>query len=83
MADKHTCMGIVTIGDRTQVCACVSSKMFNELMEHYRKELLKEIQAFAGDYSHQIDGVDVVAVEPLLAFLTPIERKDNNGLGSS
>jgi len=34
-----------------------------------RQKVISEIQAFANDYHHHIDGRDVVIVEQLLAFL--------------
>lgn len=37
-----------------------------------RAFIIKQIEAFAGDYHHHIDGRDVVIVEQLLDFLRPI-----------
>ena len=74
MSDLHTCAGVVTHGDKVVVCACVSKSMYKELDTHFRNELLAEIRAFANDYHHHIDGRDVVIVEQLLVFLTPIEK---------
>jgi hypothetical protein len=38
-------------------------------LKEERLQVIKEIKAFAGDYSHQVDGRDVVIVEQLLDFL--------------
>ena len=34
-----------------------------------REDLVKQIKAFAGDYSHNIDGREVIIVEQLLDFI--------------
>jgi len=73
MSDLHTCAGVTEHGQNVMVCACVSRDMFAQLNIYFRKEIIGEIQAFANDYHHHIDGRDVVIVEQLLAFLTPTE----------
>ena len=40
-----------------------------------RAQVIKEIEAFAGDYHHHIDGRDVVIVEQLLDFLKPVAQE--------
>lgn len=42
-----------------------------------RGRIIREIQAFAGDYSHQIQGFDVVRVDQLLNFLgdVPVDSR--------
>lgn len=52
-------------------------------MAYVRQEIISEIQAFAGDYHHHVEGRDVVIVEQLLAFLTPVEGKVEDGLGTT
>ena len=39
-----------------------------ELIEH-RSQIIKQIHAFASEYSHKVDGRDVVIVDQLLDFL--------------
>ena len=51
--------------------------MYNNYMEktleihikETREDLVKQIQAFAGDYSHNIDGREVIIVKQLLDFI--------------
>jgi hypothetical protein len=43
--------------------------MLNIIKQTERAQVIKEIEAFAGDYHHHIDGRDVVIVEQLLEFL--------------
>lgn len=43
--------------------------MLNIIKQTERAQIIREIQAFAGDYHHHIDGRDVVIVEQLLEFL--------------
>lgn len=43
--------------------------MLNIIKQTERAQIIREIQAFAGDYHHHIDGRDVVIVEQLLDFL--------------
>lgn len=45
-----------------------------------RQRIIMEIQAFANDYHHHIDGFDVVRVDQLLTFLkTPGEEDVTQG----
>jgi len=45
-----------------------------------RQRVIMEIQAFANDYHHHIDGFDVVRVDQLLDFLrTPGEENVKTG----
>lgn len=83
MSDLHHCAGVTTHGNKVMVCACVSKQMYQELDKHFRSEFIGEVQAFASEYHHHIDGRDVVIVEQLLDFLTPVETKEEHGLGSS
>ena len=46
--------------------------MFRSMETQIRNNIISEIQAFAGDYHHHIDGRDVVIVEQLLDFLQDI-----------
>jgi hypothetical protein len=48
-----------------------------------REEIISEVEAFAGDYHHHVDGRDVVIVEQLLQFLKPVEGKGEDGLGTT
>lgn len=43
--------------------------MLNIIKQTERAQVIREIEAFAGDYHHHIDGRDVVIVEQLLEFL--------------
>lgn len=46
-------------------------------MEHQtRNNIINEIQAFANDYHHHVDGRDVVIVDQLLDFLRDIPQKE-------
>ena len=47
-------------------------------LQEERAQVIREIKAFAGDYSHQIDGRDVVIVEQLLDFLGSKSEQTNN-----
>jgi hypothetical protein len=38
-------------------------------MNEFRRYIIQEIQAFASEYAHHIDGRDVVIVDQLLDFL--------------
>jgi len=78
MSDLHQCAGVLTNGDNVIVCACVSQSMFHKLEAYFRKEFIGEVNAFANDYHHHIEGCDVVIVEQLVAFLTPIEGKEQD-----
>ena len=46
--------------------------MFLALQHQTRNQIIREIEAFAGDYHHHVDGRDVVIVEQLLDFLREI-----------
>jgi hypothetical protein len=46
--------------------------MLRALEHQSRSKVISEIEAFAGDYHHHIDGRDVVIVEQLLDFLRGI-----------
>ena len=39
------------------------------IRQQERLQVIREIEAFAGDYHHHIDGRDVIIVEQLLDFL--------------
>jgi hypothetical protein len=43
--------------------------MLNIIKQTERAQVIKEIEAFAGEFHHHIDGRDVVIVEQLLEFL--------------
>lgn len=78
MSDSHQCAGILTNGDKVIVCACVSRDMFHKLDAYFREEVKREVTGFASEYHHHIDGRDVVIVDQLLDFLTPIEGKEQD-----
>ena len=40
-----------------------------------RANVIKQIEAFAGDYHHHVEGRDVVIVEQLLDFLKPLPQE--------
>lgn len=80
---SHDCAGIKIVGDMIVACECLSSEMLGKVMAYARQEIISEIQAFAGDYHHHVEGRDVVIVEQLLAFLTPVEGQVENGLGTT
>ncbi len=44
-------------------------KTLNIHLKDTKEDIISKIQAFAGDYSHSIDGRNVVIVEQLLDFL--------------
>lgn len=46
--------------------------MIRALQHQTRNQIIREIEAFAGDYHHHVDGRDVVIVEQLLDFLREI-----------
>jgi uncharacterized protein YciW len=46
-------------------------------MNEYRLYIIREIQAFASEFAHNIDGRDVVIVDQLLDFLGYQEPKKN------
>jgi len=47
--------------------------MMRALEHQTRCKVISEIEAFAGDYHHHIDGRDVVIVEQLLDFLRGVQ----------
>lgn len=46
-----------------------------------RQRVIMEIQAFANDYHHHIDGLDVVRVDQLLDFLKDIPESEYESQG--
>lgn len=52
-------------------------KMLRSLELQARQKIIGEVEAFANDYHHHIDGRDVVIVEQLLDFLkdVPVDSK--------
>ena len=83
MMAEHECAGIQVKGEYVTACSCLTPQMYMAVMTHARQEIISEIQAFANDYHHHIEGRDVVIVEQLLAFLTPPEGKEQDGLGTT
>ena len=77
------CAGIKTVGDVVVACSNINGKMLEDYEKGIRAEIIREIQAFANDYHHHIEGRDVVIVDQLLAFLTPVEGKEQDGLGTT
>jgi hypothetical protein len=53
--------------------------MLNIIKQTERAQVIREIEAFAGDYHHHIDGRDVVIVEQLLDFLKTKEAVNEQG----
>lgn len=49
--------------------------MFRSMEKQVRNNMIGEIQAFANDYHHHIDGRDVVIVDQLLDFLRDVDDK--------
>jgi hypothetical protein len=43
--------------------------MLNIIKQTERAQVIREIEAFAGEFHHHIDGRDVIIVEQLLEFL--------------
>jgi cytidylate kinase len=50
--------------------------MFRSMEKQIRNNMIGEIQAFANDYHHHIDGRDVVIVEQLLDFLRDVNDSE-------
>jgi cytidylate kinase len=50
--------------------------MFRSMEKQVRNNMISEIQAFANDYHHHIDGRDVVIVEQLLDFLRDVDDSE-------
>ena len=40
-----------------------------------RSKIISEIQAFASEHAHEVDGRDVVIVKQLIDFLTPVVKQ--------
>jgi hypothetical protein len=51
--------------------------MLNIIKDTERAQVIREVEAFAGDYHHHIDGRDVVIVEQLLDFLRSAKKVEN------
>jgi hypothetical protein len=51
--------------------------MLNIIKQTERAQVIKEIEAFASDYHHHVDGRDVVIVEQLLEFLKSQKAVEN------
>ena len=75
---EHNCAGIRGVGNSVVACQCLSVEMLNKVMDFVRLDIIREIQAFANDYHHHIEGRDVVIVEQLLTFLRPVEGQESN-----
>lgn len=80
---EHDCAGLKVTGEYVMACKCLSADMYIKVMTYARQEIIREIEAFAGDYHHHIEGRDVVIVEQLINFLLPIEGKVEDGLGTT
>ena len=80
---EHNCAGITTTPTSIVACSCLSAEMLSKVMAVARAEVISEVEAFAGDYHHHVDGRDVVIVEQLLQFLEPVEGKVEDGLGTT
>lgn len=80
---QHDCYGVKKINPTlVTTCYCLTDDMRKSLTEFIRSEMISEIQAFANEFHHHIEGRDVVIVDQLLDFLKPIEGEEQNGLGS-
>jgi hypothetical protein len=51
--------------------------MLNIIKETERQQVIREVQAFAGEYHHHVDGRDVVIVDQLLDFLQSKKAVEN------
>jgi hypothetical protein len=51
--------------------------MLNIIKQTERLQVIREIEAFAGEFHHHIDGRDVVIVDQLLEFLKSKEAVIN------
>lgn len=49
--------------------------MLRSLELQARQKIINEIQAFAGDYHHHMQGFDVVRVDQLLDFLKDVPQE--------
>ena len=52
-----------------------SEAIVNMIKTQERVNIISEIKAFANEYHHHVDGRDVVIVEQLLNFLTPVTNE--------
>lgn len=78
----NECVGIRLMGNHIVACSNITAEMLEQLERDIRVKIMHEVEAFANDYHHHVNGRDVVIVEQLLAFLTPVERKEQDGLGT-
>jgi hypothetical protein len=53
--------------------------MLNIIKQTERLQVIREVEAFAGEYHHHLDGRDVVIVEQLLDFLKSREATNEQG----
>jgi hypothetical protein len=53
--------------------------MLNIIKQTERLQVIREVEAFAGEYHHHLDGRDVVIVEQLLDFLKSREATHEQG----
>jgi hypothetical protein len=53
--------------------------MLNIIKQTERLQVIREVEAFAGEYHHHLDGRDVVIVEQLLDFLRSKEATNEQG----
>jgi hypothetical protein len=51
--------------------------MLNIIKETERQQVIREVQAFAGEYHHHVDGRDVIIVDQLLDFLQSKKAVEN------
>ena len=50
--------------------------VFRSMEKQIRNNIISEVQAFANDYHHHIDGRDVVIVEQLIDFLRVVDDSE-------
>lgn len=50
-------------------------KMLRSLEIQARQQIIREVEAFANDYHHHMNGFDVVRVDQLLDFLKDIPNE--------
>lgn len=77
------CAGIQFIGNQIIACSNIKAVMIEQVEREMRMEIIREVEAFANDYHHHVEGRDVVIVDQLLAFLTPIETEGKDGMGTA
>jgi hypothetical protein len=51
--------------------------MLNIMKETERQQIIREVEAFAGEYHHHFDGRDVVIIDQLLDFLRSKKAVEN------